>query len=249
MILGAQTNLWTRPVSRTPEEVLSKAVGLTQSLARMHPLMKRWYALPRGPKDRYVSLEDAGALLASMKLGIERSRERYGDYEELGASLMLANVDNDRDWRRPGVVVLDLNPTTGRNSLSVKGIAPFGETISPVMLNAMIKSVKAIQPDFACTDVKARTPGSELIYYQINRRLYQHRQFFGWMGFVPVQITHPQLRDAHAVHPVDGLGTVIVSVPGVFDPCDDAQVDKVHRVEMDLASYDLLPVTDPNLMG
>jgi len=26
-------------------------------------------------------------------------------------------------------------------------------------------------------------------------------------------------------------------------------VDKVHRVEMDLASYDLLPVTDPHFKG
>ncbi|KAG0732105.1 hypothetical protein G6F23_014649 [Rhizopus arrhizus] len=117
------------------------------------------------------------------------------------------------------------------------------------MVNALIGLVKTIRPSFACVDVKSRTPEKGLVTYQIDRRLYQHREFFGWMGFVPAQITHAQIRDAHAVHPVDGLGTVIVSVPGVFDPTDDAQGDKVHRVEMDLASYDLLPVADPNLKG
>jgi len=249
MILSAQANLRTKPTSRTPEEVLSKAMGLTQSLARTHSLMKNWYALPSGPVDRYVPLQDADVLLASMRKRIESSRNRFGHYDELGASLMVANVDNDRDWCKPGVVVLDLNPTTGRNSFSLKGIGAFGEAASSVMLNALIESVKAIQPEFACTDVKARTLESELIYYRISRRLYQHRQFFGWMGFIPAQITHAQIRDAHAVHPVDGLGTVIVSVPGIFDPSDDAQVERVHRVEMDLASYDLLPVTDPNLRG
>jgi len=112
-----------------------------------------------------------------------------------------------------------------------------------------MEMVKVVDPIFAGTDVKARSPDKAVVDYQLDRRLYQHRRFFGWMGFVPAQITHAQIRDAHAVHPIDGLGTVIVSVPGVFDPTDEAQVDKVHRVEIDLASYDLLPVTDPNLKG
>ncbi|WP_414495846.1 hypothetical protein [Stenotrophomonas maltophilia] len=55
--------------------------------------------------------------------------------------------------------------------------------------------------------------------------------------------------DAHAVRPVDGLGTDLVAVPGMFEPCDDAQGDKVHRVEMDPASYELLAVTYPNPKG
>ncbi|WP_277872352.1 hypothetical protein [Vulcaniibacterium tengchongense] len=35
---------------------------------------------------------------------------------------------------------------------------------------------------------------------------------------------------------------------GVFDSTDDAQVKQVHRVEMPLAYYQLLPVIDPGLM-
>ncbi|KAG1221406.1 hypothetical protein G6F68_020934 [Rhizopus microsporus] len=69
------------------------------------------------------------------------------------------------------------------------------------------------------------------------------------MGYVPARVDQTQLPDAHAVHAVDGLGTVIVSVPGVFDPCDDAQVERVHRLERDLASYALMPVTDPHFKG
>jgi len=246
MIIGAQINLRTSAVSRTPEEVLSKAVDLTERLACLHPLMKRWYSLPSRRKERCIALEDSAAMLYSMERDVEKMRRQLGGFEGFGASLLLANVDNDRDWREPGLVVLNVSPGGGWTSLRINGLEPFGEDISSIMLGAMIESVKVIQPDFASTDVKGRSPESELICYQIDRRLYQHREFFGCMGFVPAQITHAQIRDAHAVHPVDGLGTVIVSVPGVFDPTDDAQVDKVHRVEMDLASYDLLPVTDPH---
>ena len=145
--------------------------------------------------------------------------------------------------------MLSLRPSLGVHTLSIEGLEPFGEDISSIMLGAMIESVQVIQPDFACTDVKGRSPESELIHYQMDRRLHQHLQFFGWMGFIPAQVDHAQLPDAHAIHAVDGLGTVIVSVPGVFDPCDDMQVERVHRVERDLASYDLLPVTHPHFKG
>ncbi len=188
-------------------------------------------------------------MLYSMERAIEKTRRRFGGFEGFGASLTLANVDNDRDWRKPGVVVLSLRPSLGVHTLSIEGLEPFGDEISSIMLGAMIDSVKVIQPDFACTNVKGRSRESELIHYQMDRRLYQHRQFFGWMGFVPAQVEHAQLPDAHAVHAVDGLGTIIVSVPGVFDPCDDAKVERVHRLERDLASYNLLPVTDPHFKG
>ncbi|HGM6068036.1 TPA: hypothetical protein ACKP39_001720 [Stenotrophomonas maltophilia] len=249
MIIRAQADLWTAPVAKSPREVLRLAVEITEKLARMHPLMKGWYALPSSQKEKTLSLNDSEELLTRMERHVEKRRQRFGDYSELGASLSLANVDNDRDWRKPGVVVLQLDPTTGFNAFSIEGLEPFGDATSLLVLNVLIELVEALRPTFACTNVKARTPEKGLVTYQMSRRLYQHRQFFGWMGFVPAQITHAQIRDAHAVHPVDGLGTVIVSVPGVFDPTDDAQVDKVHRVEMDLASYDLLPVTDPNLKG
>ena len=249
MIISAQANLRTRPVARSPEELLRLAVHVTQGLAPLHPLMKHWYALPSSSKERAIPLGDSDALLARMEREIDKDRKRFGDFDELGASLMLANVDNDRDWRKPGLVVLGLDPTTGSNTFRLVGIEPFAKVTPALMLNALIGLVEAIKPTLANTNVKAKTPDKGLVNYQLDRRLYQHREFFGWMGFVPAQIAHAQIRDAHAVHAVDGLGTVIVSVPGIFDPCDDAQVDKVHRVEMDLASYDLLPVTDPSLKG
>jgi len=249
MILSSQANLWTAPVARSPEEVMRLAKSLTHYLSQQHPLMKHWYALPSSRSEKTIPLDESDVLLSRIRGRVEQDRRQFGGYPELGASLSLANVANGRDWRKPGVAVLDLDPTTGFNCFRLEGIEPFGEAASSLMLNTLIRMAGAIEPVFASTDVKARTPEKGLVTYQLDRRLYQHRQFFGWMGFVPAQITHAQIRDAHSVHPVDGLGTVIVSVPGVFDPTDDAQVDKVHRVEMDLASYDLLPVTDPHFKG
>ena len=249
MILDAQINLRTSIVSRTPDEVLSKALDLTERLSRLHPLMKRWYSLPSRRKEKCIALEDSAAILYRMERDIEKTRRQFGGFEGFGASLLLAKVDNDRDWREPGLVVLNVSPGLGLHSVGIEGLDPFGDEISSIMLGAMIESVKVIQPDFACTDVKAKSPESELINYQLHRRLYGHREFLGWMGYVPARVDQTQLPDAHAVHAVDGLGTVIVSVPGVFDPCDDTQVERVHRVERDLASRDLLPVTDPHFKG
>ncbi|KAG1578639.1 hypothetical protein G6F46_015761 [Rhizopus delemar] len=38
-----------------------------------------------------------------MEQDVGKDRRRFGDFETLGASLTLANVDNDRDWRKPGL--------------------------------------------------------------------------------------------------------------------------------------------------
>ncbi len=126
MILGVQTNLWTTPVSKTPDELLGVAVNLTTRLAEVHPLMNRWYALPSSSKEDSIPLDDENGVLMQMTRNIQKYRKRFGDFEELGASVMLSNVDNDRDWKKPGVLVLGLNPTTGFNFLSVNGIEPFG---------------------------------------------------------------------------------------------------------------------------
>ncbi|MGS0604695.1 hypothetical protein ACQEPW_021785 [Xanthomonas oryzae pv. oryzicola] len=67
------------------------------------------------------------------------------------------------------------------------------------------------------------------------------------MGFVPTELSHAQIRDADEVIAVPGKGTIIVTVPGLFDPTDAAQVEQVHRVEMQLAHYNLLRVTDPDV--
>jgi hypothetical protein len=249
LIISAQANLRTTPVGRSADEVLRLAAQATKALGPLHPSLKNWFALPSSRKGKYVSLNETDTLIEQMGQDVDEARRRFGDFEGLGASLTLANVSNDRDWSKPGLIVFGLNPTTGFNKFRLDGIEPFGMDTPDLMLKAMVELVKVVRPTFACVDVKSRAPEKGLVTYQIDRRLYQHRQFFGWMGFVPAQITHAQIPDAHAVHAVDGQGTVIVSVPGVFDPTDDAQVDKVHRVEMDLASYDLLPVTDPHFKG
>ncbi|HFK2919722.1 TPA: hypothetical protein ACGY72_000876 [Stenotrophomonas maltophilia] len=249
MIIDVQACFKTSPASRSPQEVLVLVGRIAEELNPLHAKMRKWYTMPGGPRERVVPLEERHAVIEVMEKDVEKSRRVLGDFPGLGASLMISNVGRSSAWRNPGLVVLDLNPTTGFHRLRMGGLEAFGEEFSVLMLKAFVILVEALNPAFANVDVKARSFEKVLVDYQLDRRLYQHREFFGWMGFVPAQITHAQIPDAHAVHPVDGLGTVIVSVPGVFDPSDDAQVRKVHRVEMDLASYDLLPVTDPNLKG
>ena len=249
MIISVQANLRTTPVGRSAEEVLRLAVLATKALDPLHPSLKNWSALPSSRKSRYVPIGETDALIEQMRRGIEKDRRSFGDFEGLGASLSLANVNNDRDWRKPGLAVVGIDPTAGFSKFRLGELEAFGIEAPELMLKALVELVKIVRPSFACVDVKSRTPEKGLVTYQIDRRLYHHREFFGWMGFVPAQITDAQIRDAHAVHPVDGLGTVIVSVPGVFDPTDDAQVERVHRLERDLASYNLLPVTDPHFKG
>ena len=249
MIISVQANLRTTPVGRSAEEVLRLAVLATKALDPLHPSLKNWFALPSSRKSKYVPIGERDALIKQMGRDIERDRRSFGDFEGLGASLSLANVNNDRDWRKPGLAVLGIDPTAGFSKFRLGELQALGMEAPDLMLKALVELVKIVRPSFACVDVKSRTPEKGLVSYQIDRRLYQHREFFGWMGFVPAQITHAQIRDAHAIHAVDGLGTVIVSVPCVFDPCDDTQVERVHRLERDLACRDLLPLTDPHFKG
>ncbi|MDH5821911.1 hypothetical protein QFW77_02735 [Luteimonas sp. RD2P54] len=246
MIVTVQVTLYFEPAGRSNEDLYRLVADAVADLAPLHPRMSNWHILPASAKEKATPLAERERAIAAMNAQIERYKREFGDFDGYGASLDVANVDNNRDWRKPGVVSVGASLAAGQFSVTLKGVEPFGAELAGIVQGILVALAPRLDAKFANTDVKSRTPEKGLVSYQFDLRLYQHRQFFSWMGYVPVEIPHERIRDAHVTVKA-GKGTVIVAVPGLFDPADDAQVYKAHRVEMDLASYDLLPVIDPNL--
>ncbi|AKO02821.1 hypothetical protein ADT27_14900 [Xanthomonas oryzae] len=150
--------------------------------------------------------------------------------------------------KEPGRSVISFTPWDG--AFSIDMLDPqkrFGEELTRRIFVQTLSSVASLLPlKFAAADTKVHRDGKSILY-QIDKKLFPHRQYFGWMGFVPTELSHAQIRDADEVIAVPGKGTIIVTVPGLFDPTDAAQVEQVHRVEMQLAHYNLLRVTDPDV--
>lgn len=249
MILSVQSIHTIERAALSPEALYDRVEALAEDIASIHPHLAGWYDFPASQDDRVVPFADRSAIVGRMAEQAAKDKAEYRALEEAGgANLSLTTASTDREWRQPGVVTLDYKPALGQARFTIDLPEPvFGEELERVMREALVAMVQRFSSSFAKTDVKARGADRQPVLYQLDKRLYQHRDFIGWMGFVPVDLPHAQIRDAYETIPVPGKGTVVVAVPGVFDPTDGGHVEKVHRVEMDLASYDLLPVLDPNL--
>lgn len=250
MILSIQINLRIPKVAVSPETAYTTVQQLTSSLSGVHKNFEIWHDSPSSPKDRAIPFSDKPSILDRIQRTIERHNQEFGPSPDGdGAMLLLSTAASEREWQKAGRADLDYSPNNGMASFYLKQPeSTYGVDTASIVKKVLENMVRHVSPTFAATDVKSKILNGGYITYRFNRRLYQHREYFGWMGFVPQVLRSEDVSDAHEVIPVGDKGTVIVSVPGVFDPSDGAQVDKVHRVEMQLAHYNLLPVTDQSLL-
>jgi hypothetical protein len=99
------------------------------------------------------------------------------------------------------------------------------------------------------TDVTCALPDGEgFDTYVQHHRLFPHRRWLGWMGFVPELVPHRYIPEAASVHVVKGCGTIIVSVEGCLDLRNKAHLRQVHEVEARMAQLGLLDLTDATLL-
>lgn len=246
MIVTTQHTFRLPPAERSPEEAYGLAQQAIGALAQLRSEWGRWHDLPRSSSDPGARFDDRASMLARMAEDAEKKAREFPQLPVQGASISVT-TGVGRDWRRAGRADLSIDPAAGRAVFRLREPdKAFGDQTASLLRASLVSLVNVLQPVFANNDVKVRQQG-ELMTYQFDQKLYPHREFLGWMGFVPAQLRQEQLRDAHEVLPVEGRGSVVVAVPGMFNPADPAQVAAVHRVEMQLAHFELLPVTDPAL--
>jgi len=247
MIVTTQNEVLFTRLQWPAVEVYDAAARIIAKLARLDPQFVTWHDMPTSGKDPGAMFDDREKMLERLDADIERRVKEYPDWPDAKSAHLALTTGVGPNWRKAGRAELVIDTFSGRGVFSLREPdKAYGKATPSILKAAMSALVEELDPTFGNNDIKVKTAEGELVSYRFNRRLYQHRQFFGWLGYVPVDLPHARIRDAYETIKA-GKGTIVVSVPGLFDPADDAQVDKAHRVEMDLASYELLPVIDPNL--
>ncbi|WLA01569.1 Imm52 family immunity protein [Xanthomonas translucens] len=230
------------PEVLSPADSYSWAVGWLDRLASVHPDYKLWWSSPRGPKDSFLPFEDKGGIL----LRLEEAAKEFPDLMEKGApSLLLTNAGDEKTWKKRGRITLTLNPSFGELRFRVGKIESVYEKPDSMVWSVLVALATDPRVRFAQTNVQ-QLVSNELLLYSVDRTPFPHREFLGWMGYVPQALKTEQVPNAARLER-QGKGTLVLSTP-LLDLSDPAAIKQANQVEMSLVDLDLLPVTDPNLM-
>jgi hypothetical protein len=240
--------------------IAKEAQGLVKGYARITSLTRQleatyqhndWYRLPLSKDEgqsAWIPLADNDRFLRKTARDMGASAEQW---PQLGMrfSTLITTASGLGAWDDPEKTVIDYAP--GGGLVLVKIHTAISEHRWPFtrVRDLLVAGCSELDASFACCDYpRAPRPcgKSGETYYGTDHRVFPHREFFGWMGFVRRRVTHDQVPEADEVIPLpQGAGTVIVAVANVFDVHNPAHIEKAQRVEMRLVDLDALPVTDP----
>ncbi|WP_411850917.1 hypothetical protein ACLB90_19045 [Stenotrophomonas sp. LGBM10] len=234
-----------------PHVLHRRLLDLTTRLADVHPLLATWYEPPRADAEAAVPLSDSAQFIAriarnaAQDLVMHPHRPMAG-----GADANLRNMRRTHDWLMPGRLSMSYMPWCGRLTFDLnEPFEAFGAA-TPTIVRGCIAAVAAsLDALFIGTDVSCPLAGgSGFDSYALDHRLFPHRRWLGWMGFVPELVPHRYIPEAASVHVVKGCGTIIVSVEGCLDLHNRAHLRQVHEVEARMAQLGLLDLTDATLL-
>ena len=230
---------------RTAEQVWDDLKGVTARLSQVDSLFAQWWANPRGPKDAYVPLADRQAFLARLLADEQALAEEFPNQSSSGSSgALLTNAGNDKDWKQRGAVALTYFPDQGQWRLQlhrVEKVYAEPARVAWALLNALAGDERVT---FVQTNVQQLIDG-QLLLYSVDRAVFPHREFLGWMGYVNRPLTLEDVPEAARVE-ARGKGSLILSTQ-ILDLGNAAAVKQTNQVEMALADLELLPVIDPSL--
>jgi len=215
-------------------------------LAKATPAFERWWANPRGPKDPYLALEERQAFVARVQEDDDKLNKKYPTVPLKGSSgAVLTNAGNDKDWKQRGAVALSYAPEIGNIRLQLGRVVKTYTQPADVVFAALEAIASDPRIMFAQCNVQQLVDG-KLLLYSLDRTPFPHREFLGWMGYVPQQLTQAEVPDASRLER-HGQGTLILSTP-LLDLSDPVAVMQANKVEMSLVDLGLLPVTDRSLL-
>ncbi|WP_422508070.1 hypothetical protein [Stenotrophomonas sp. GZD-301] len=228
-----------------------RLLDLTTRLADVHPLLATWYEPPRAEGEVAMPLADTDGFIAritrntAQDLVMHPHRPMAG-----GADANLRNTRDTHDWLMPGRLSMSYMPWCGRLTFDINDpLEAFGAATPGIVRDCIAAVAASLDTPFIGTDVSCLLAGgSGFDSYALDHRLFPHRRWLGWMGFVPELVPHRYLPEAAAVHVVNGRGTIIVAVEGCLDLRNRAHLRQVHEVEARMAQLGLLDVTDATLL-
>lgn len=147
--------------------------------------------------------------------------------------------------------VLDYAPHHGLAVFKIHTAADRGRWTHRRLRELLVASCRELKALFAYSDYpKAPRPSGSPgeTYYGTDYRVFPHREFLGWVGFIRERVTPKDIPEADEVTPLVDGGTLIVSVADTFDVHNPDHVKKAQCVEMRLVDLDALPVIDPQFL-
>jgi hypothetical protein len=228
-------------------------VAFLEALKPFYP-KESWHCLPRSMTERssgWIPVMNEDKFLRRSAQDMGDAKERYPNLVR-GFFSLIANASSEEAYASDGRTVLTFDPSTALVMMQI--VEPNLES------NDLYRRTEGIfqaachflNVEYACCD-RSRAPrpngGPGETHYGIDRRVFPHREFLGWMGFVKGHIEARQIPEADKLILLpEKEGTIIVAVADVFDVHNPDHVEQAQRVEMRLVDLDALPVTDPRFL-
>jgi hypothetical protein len=200
-------------------------------IANVHPDFETWWTVPRGPRDDAILLAHRGPVVAHI--------------QKTNIGIHLTNAATDAEWTKRGKVSLAIHPGSGILRLRLGRIEELYPTPTTLIWNLLQALTSDSRVTFAQTNVLQQVAGS-VMTYSGDRRVFHHREYLGWMGYVDAPLAADQLPQAARLER-QGRGTLILAAD-VLDLGDHAAIEQANRTEIGLADLGLLPVIDSSLM-
>ena len=242
--------------ARIPTETLDaiavhqRIQPLIERLHEIQPRLRNWVEHSRG--NGPIPYADKERFIEMLAFNAEQDQQEHpGCPAASGAGTSLTTALTARDWKTPGRTSIDYTPWCGKLTLTVRRpIEAFGSEDAALTIRKCVAAVATtLDTSFIATDVVCPTAtGKGYETYYLNHKLFPHRRWLGWMGFVPELVPRKFIPEAAAMEVVKGRGTIIVAVDEPFDLRNPDHLKRVHQVELRMANAGLLDVIDPSLL-
>ncbi|MHC1670057.1 Imm52 family immunity protein [Stenotrophomonas maltophilia] len=241
---------WIATETLDAQTVYGRLQPLVRLLQDVHPAFHRWIehsrsngVIPYSDEERFVQM------LASHA---EQDGQEFPDDPDAGgAGANLTTAMTAREWKTPGRASIEYYPWVGRLTMTIfRPIEAFSaEGATSVVRQCVAALSTAMVADHVARDVVCPLEtGKGYETYYANHRLFPHRRWLGWMGFVPHLVPRKFIPEAASMEVVKGKGTMIVALDEPFDLRNPEHLRRVHQVELRMANAGLLDITDPTLL-
>ncbi|WDM64287.1 Imm52 family immunity protein [Stenotrophomonas forensis] len=230
--------------------VYERLSEVLHALSEVSPALNGWVEHSRG--NGPVPFSEKSRFIEMLAINARQDGDEYPtDPSAAGAGANLTTARTHKEWKAPGCATINYWPWFGQLTMEIDApIKAFGESEAPIIVRKCVAAIaQAIEVEFISTDVVGPKPeGKEYETYYLNHRLFPHRRWLGWMGFVPELVPRRFIPEAAVIEVVKGRGTIIVAVDAPFDLHNPDHLKRVHQVELRMANAGLLEVIDPSLL-
>ena len=228
-----------------------RVASLLSELAGIHAELASWNLLAKSKKKMVlIPFSEKARVVEQILLRAEELQKLYPDEEGfLPFRAILYNKTTEKDATlNPGGCNLVFNDRKGVIQL-LGDSAHFGRPVYSVRRDILAAIARNWELSSARTNVYSAGQTAETSRnYETHLKVFPHRDYIGWMGYVPHEIAADDLPEAAELVPIKGKGTVVVTVADNFDLDNPTHVAQANKVEVKLAELGMLPVVDKSLL-